>query len=60
MENNYKTFMDKQHPSEALIAETISKAKELSTEENVGEGSHGRRFRRKTESIRDFCNGQRL
>lgn len=42
MENNYKTFMDKQHPSEALIADTISKAKELS--EDDSDISHKRRF----------------
>lgn len=30
MEQHYKAFMDKQHPSEDLVVETISKAKKLS------------------------------
>lgn len=42
MENDYKAFMDKQHPSEALIADTISKARELSAEESTEEISNRR------------------
>lgn len=32
MERNYRAFMDKQHPSEDLLAQTISKAKKLAEE----------------------------
>lgn len=53
MENNYKTFMDKQHPSEDLIADTISKARELSAEENAEESSRSGRFRSQTVPVFD-------
>ena len=51
MENNYKTFMDKQHPSEALIADTISKAKELSEDNGAEDISHKSRFNRQTTTM---------
>lgn len=35
MEGNYKSFMDKQHPSEDLLAETISRVKMLSEERKL-------------------------
>lgn len=35
MERNYKSFMDKQHPSEDLLAETISRVKMLSEEQKL-------------------------
>ncbi len=35
MEGNYKSFMDKQHPSEDLLAETISRVKMLSEEQKL-------------------------
>lgn len=47
MEQHYKSFMNKQHPSDDLLAETISKAKMLSGEEHglgVGGGSDNRDF----------------
>lgn len=47
MEQHYKTFMNKQHPSEDLLAETISKAKMLSGEEQglgAGDGLDNRVF----------------
>lgn len=36
MEQHYKSFMNKQHPSKDLLSETISKAKALSEEEQEG------------------------
>ena len=51
MENNYKTFMDKQHPSEALIADTISKAKELSADDSTEDITYKKRFDGKTAGV---------
>lgn len=46
MEQHYKSFMDKQHPSKDLLAQTLSKAKALSEDEQevklVGEKDTGR------------------
>lgn len=51
MENNYKTFMDKQHPSETLIADTISKAKELSADDGAEDITYKRRFNKRVTAV---------
>jgi len=51
MERHYKSFMDKQQPSEDLLSETISKAKTSAREMQESKDSNDGDFMKKTEHI---------